>query len=193
MAVGKSATNVEIFKPRIDKHEYRRIVISNSLEALLISDPDTDKAAASMVVSVGYFSDPDGLEGELSFLIQVSVLRFKDLANFSSIHQPSDEPRTMSTPVAPELAASSLPSTRAAGCPPQTARRRIHLELQPRPPSPPASLTTLTTSTPRQPPSTPTQLRPSPSPQIGPWILAPPADQNRGLFCRSEASPFQPF
>ncbi|XP_020273588.1 insulin-degrading enzyme-like 2 [Asparagus officinalis] len=68
MAVGKSATNVEIFKPRIDKHEYRRIVISNSLEALLISDPDTDKAAASMVVSVGYFSDPDGLEGLAHFL-----------------------------------------------------------------------------------------------------------------------------
>ncbi|ONK75239.1 uncharacterized protein A4U43_C03F14810 [Asparagus officinalis] len=68
MAVGKSATDVEIFKPRIDKRAYRRIVLSNSLEALLISDPDTDKAAASMVVSVGYFSDPDGLEGLAHFL-----------------------------------------------------------------------------------------------------------------------------
>ncbi|ONK71949.1 uncharacterized protein A4U43_C04F14060 [Asparagus officinalis] len=43
MDVGKSATDVEIFKPRIDKHEYRRIILSNSLEALLISDPDIDK------------------------------------------------------------------------------------------------------------------------------------------------------
>ncbi|XP_073115982.1 insulin-degrading enzyme-like 1, peroxisomal [Elaeis guineensis] len=66
MAVGKS--DVEIFKPRNDKREYRRIVLPNSLEVLLISDPDTDKAAASMDVSVGYFCDPDGLEGLAHFL-----------------------------------------------------------------------------------------------------------------------------
>lgn len=67
MAVGRSS-DVEIFKPRIDKREYRRIVLPNSLEVLLISDPDTDKAAASMGVSIGYFSDPDGLEGLAHFL-----------------------------------------------------------------------------------------------------------------------------
>lgn len=66
MAVGKS--EVEILKPRTDSREYRRIVLANSLEVLLISDPQTDKAAASMDVSVGYFSDPDGLEGLAHFL-----------------------------------------------------------------------------------------------------------------------------
>ncbi|KAJ6821787.1 insulin-degrading enzyme-like 1, peroxisomal [Iris pallida] len=66
MAVGKS--EVEILKPRTDAREYRRIVLANSLEALLISDPETDKVAASMNVSVGYFSDPDGLEGLAHFL-----------------------------------------------------------------------------------------------------------------------------
>lgn len=107
MAVGKE----EILKARTDTREYRRIVLPNSLQVLLISDPDTDKAithftstflciyvfiqkftifgfcayislfkclifvfffifqcAASMDVSVGSFSDPDGLEGLAHFL-----------------------------------------------------------------------------------------------------------------------------
>lgn len=33
----------EIVKPRTDKREYRRILLKNSLEVLLISDPETDK------------------------------------------------------------------------------------------------------------------------------------------------------
>ncbi|GKV32544.1 hypothetical protein SLEP1_g41140 [Rubroshorea leprosula] len=59
---------VEILKPRTDKREYRRIVLKNSLQVLLISDPETDKCAASMNVGVGFFSDPDGLEGLAHFL-----------------------------------------------------------------------------------------------------------------------------
>ncbi|XP_010057157.2 insulin-degrading enzyme-like 1, peroxisomal [Eucalyptus grandis] len=66
MAVGRE--EVEIVKPRSDKREYRRVVLRNALEVLLISDPDTDKCAASMDVSVGSFSDPDGLEGLAHFL-----------------------------------------------------------------------------------------------------------------------------
>lgn len=60
--------DVEIVKARIDKRNYRRVVLHNSLEVLLISDPDTDKCAASMDVGVGYFSDPAGLEGLAHFL-----------------------------------------------------------------------------------------------------------------------------
>lgn len=44
MAVGKEDV-VEILKPRTDNREYRRIVLDNFLEALLISDPDTDKVS----------------------------------------------------------------------------------------------------------------------------------------------------
>lgn len=66
MAVGNE--NAEIVKARIDKRDYRRIVLRNSLQALLITDPDTDKCAASMNVGVGYFCDPDGLEGLAHFL-----------------------------------------------------------------------------------------------------------------------------
>lgn len=43
MAVGKELVE-EIVKARTDKREYRRIVLPNSLQVLLISDPDTDKA-----------------------------------------------------------------------------------------------------------------------------------------------------
>ncbi|KAK8473442.1 hypothetical protein PHAVU_001G133200 [Phaseolus vulgaris] len=60
--------DVEIVKARIDKRDYRRVVLRNSLQVLLISDPVTDKCAASMNVGVGYFSDPAGLEGLAHFL-----------------------------------------------------------------------------------------------------------------------------
>ncbi|XP_026425305.1 insulin-degrading enzyme-like 1, peroxisomal [Papaver somniferum] len=66
MAVG--ITDGAITKPHTDNREYRRIVLPNSLEVLLISDPETDKCAASMSVGVGYFSDPEGLEGLAHFL-----------------------------------------------------------------------------------------------------------------------------
>lgn len=46
MAMGKS--EVEIVKPRNDKREYRRVVLPNSLEVCLISDPDTDKVSLSL-------------------------------------------------------------------------------------------------------------------------------------------------
>ncbi|KAE8651155.1 hypothetical protein Csa_001022 [Cucumis sativus] len=68
MEVGKEQVTHEIVKPRNDKREYRRIVLKNSLEVLLVSDPDTDKCAASMTVDVGSFSDPEGLEGLAHFL-----------------------------------------------------------------------------------------------------------------------------
>ncbi|CAI9099928.1 OLC1v1036825C1 [Oldenlandia corymbosa var. corymbosa] len=70
MAVGakKEEESIEIVKPRNDKREYRRIVLDNALQVLLISDPETDKCAASMGVGVGAFSDPEGLEGLAHFL-----------------------------------------------------------------------------------------------------------------------------
>ncbi|KAF3442699.1 hypothetical protein FNV43_RR16616 [Rhamnella rubrinervis] len=68
MAVGKEEVQHEIVKARTDKREYRRIVLRNSLEVLIVSDPDTDKCAASMDVRVGSFCDPEGLEGLAHFL-----------------------------------------------------------------------------------------------------------------------------
>ncbi|XP_022766682.1 insulin-degrading enzyme-like 1, peroxisomal isoform X2 [Durio zibethinus] len=71
MANGIENEEVVIVKPQTDKRKYRRIVLGNSLQVLLVSDPDTDKSAACMLVSVGNFSDPDGLEGLASFLLRV--------------------------------------------------------------------------------------------------------------------------
>ncbi|CAH9134956.1 unnamed protein product [Cuscuta epithymum] len=68
MAMGRREEAVEITKPRTDKREYKRVVLPNSLEVLLISDPETDKCAACMDVGVGAFSDPKGLEGLAHFL-----------------------------------------------------------------------------------------------------------------------------
>ncbi|KAK7244519.1 hypothetical protein RIF29_39342 [Crotalaria pallida] len=59
---------VEITKGRNDKRHYKRIILPNSLQVLLIIDPDTDKCAASMNVGVGSFSDPSDLPGLAHFL-----------------------------------------------------------------------------------------------------------------------------
>ncbi|KAI3412558.1 uncharacterized protein J3R85_017262 [Psidium guajava] len=66
--MGKTIVDCGIIKARNDNREYRRVVLENSLEALLVSDPDTDKCAASMDVGVGHFSDPPGIEGLAHFL-----------------------------------------------------------------------------------------------------------------------------
>ncbi|MCB8890536.1 insulinase family protein [Vreelandella malpeensis] len=51
-----------------DARDYRVLTLENGLQALLVSDPDADKAAASMNVRVGSAQDPDDLEGLAHFL-----------------------------------------------------------------------------------------------------------------------------
>ncbi|KAK5087538.1 metalloprotease, partial [Cryomyces antarcticus] len=48
-------------RPLLDNRTYRVILLGNKLEALLIHDPDTDKASAAMDVNVGSFSDEEDL------------------------------------------------------------------------------------------------------------------------------------
>lgn len=50
-------------KPELDDRSYRVIRLPNQLEALLVHDPDTDKASASVNVNVGNFNDPQDLPG----------------------------------------------------------------------------------------------------------------------------------
>ena len=38
-----------IVKPRNDDREYKRVLLSNGLQVLLVSDPDTDKVSAAVV------------------------------------------------------------------------------------------------------------------------------------------------
>eukprot|EP00899_Mesostigma_viride_P018660 jgi/Mesvir1/26796/Mv20563-RA.1 len=54
--------------PRNDKKEYHVFHLENGMKALVISDPETDKAAAAMDVAVGYYSDPHDIPGIAHFL-----------------------------------------------------------------------------------------------------------------------------
>lgn len=53
----------DLEKPDLDDRSYRVIQLPNSLEALLVHDPQTDKASASLNVNVGNFSDDDAMPG----------------------------------------------------------------------------------------------------------------------------------
>ncbi|KAK9476376.1 Metalloenzyme, LuxS/M16 peptidase-like protein [Lipomyces japonicus] len=57
----------DLERPELDNRSYRVIKLENELEALLIHDPDTDKASAALDVNVGSFSDPKELQGLAHF------------------------------------------------------------------------------------------------------------------------------
>jgi hypothetical protein len=52
----------DLEKPDLDNRSYRVIQLPNKLEALLVHDPDTDKASAALDVHVGNFSDGSDLQ-----------------------------------------------------------------------------------------------------------------------------------
>lgn len=58
-------------KPELDDRAYRVIKLGNQLEALLVHDPDTDKASASANVNVGNFSDEEAMPG-MAHAVEVS-------------------------------------------------------------------------------------------------------------------------
>lgn len=51
-----------------DARQYKCITLPNALQVLLISDKDTDKAAAALDVGVGQMSDPEDIPGLAHFL-----------------------------------------------------------------------------------------------------------------------------
>ncbi|XP_076245093.1 insulin degrading metalloproteinase isoform X2 [Calliopsis andreniformis] len=57
----------DIVKSSNDKQFYRGLLLSNKMKVLLISDPETDKSAASLDVNVGFLNDPDDLPGLAHF------------------------------------------------------------------------------------------------------------------------------
>ena len=57
-----------IVKSRMDERQYESIVLPNQLKVLLISDPNSDKAAAAMDVYVGSASNPKERQGLAHFL-----------------------------------------------------------------------------------------------------------------------------
>lgn len=58
----------DIRKSPNDDNQYRYLELENGLRAILVSDPEADKAAASLNVAVGSGDDPKGREGLSHFL-----------------------------------------------------------------------------------------------------------------------------
>ncbi|KAJ3207689.1 Insulinase (Peptidase M16) [Clydaea vesicula] len=58
----------DVEKPSIDERKYRHLKLDNDLEVLLISDKDTEKAAAALDVHVGQMCDPIECQGLAHFL-----------------------------------------------------------------------------------------------------------------------------
>jgi hypothetical protein len=57
-----------ILKSKQDSRLYRGLLLDNGLKCLLISDPSTDRSAASLDVHAGYMLDPEKFPGLAHFL-----------------------------------------------------------------------------------------------------------------------------
>lgn len=58
----------KIIKSEYDKRSYRSLILQNRMQVLLISDPETDQAAAALDIAVGQFSDPPDRQGFAHYL-----------------------------------------------------------------------------------------------------------------------------
>ncbi len=54
--------------PAIDRRGYRALTLGNGIRVVLVSDPDSDKGAASLVVERGSFDEPADIPGLAHFL-----------------------------------------------------------------------------------------------------------------------------
>ncbi|SCU88854.1 LADA_0E12420g1_1 [Lachancea dasiensis] len=78
---------IDFTKPSLDDRNYRFIELPNKLRALLIQDPETDKAAASLDVHIGSFEDPENLPGLAHFcehLLFMGSSKFPNENEYSS-------------------------------------------------------------------------------------------------------------
>ncbi|AKH70326.1 secreted/periplasmic Zn-dependent peptidase, insulinase [Spongiibacter sp. IMCC21906] len=63
-----SGKDENVAKPLADSRDYRFVELDNGLKVLLVSDPNTDKAGASLDVNVGSRQDPADYQGLAHFL-----------------------------------------------------------------------------------------------------------------------------
>jgi insulysin len=69
-----------------DKRQYKLLKLENHLTCLLISDPETDKSAASMNVNIGATDDPSGFSGLAHFLEHMLFLGTEKYPNEAEYH-----------------------------------------------------------------------------------------------------------
>ena len=82
-----SKKTIELIKAKNDPRSYRYIKLKNGITAVLISDPNAQKAAAAIDVGVGSFENPVGKEGLAHFLEHVLFLgnsKYPDTKSFSN-------------------------------------------------------------------------------------------------------------
>jgi len=70
-------SKTDIIKSENDSRSYRSLTLPNQLEVIVISDPDTDKAAAALNVAIGSGNDPDDYPGLAHFLEHMLFLGTK--------------------------------------------------------------------------------------------------------------------
>lgn len=63
-----SSAEVPIVRSPLDRRDYAYVQLGNGLRALVVSDPDTDMAAAALQVQVGHYADPPDRQGLAHFL-----------------------------------------------------------------------------------------------------------------------------
>ncbi|PJE80136.1 Protease 3 [invertebrate metagenome] len=83
MDESRKSTMVVIKSPA-DNRDYRFIELDNGLKALLISDPQTDKAAAAVDVAVGSYYNPESRPGLAHFLEHMLFLGNKKYPEVNS-------------------------------------------------------------------------------------------------------------
>jgi len=59
---------IKIIKPKIDTKEYKFITLDNDLDILLIYDKSCEMSAAAMSINIGYYNDPENIQGLAHFL-----------------------------------------------------------------------------------------------------------------------------
>ncbi|SIS99133.1 insulinase family protein [Neptunomonas antarctica] len=80
----------EINKSPNDVREYESITLANNLTVLLISDPNTDKAAVSMDISIGSAANPEnraGLAHFLEHMLFLGTTKYPDAGEYQAYIQ----------------------------------------------------------------------------------------------------------
>ena len=75
-----------VIKSPADSRDYRYVKLKNGLRVLLISDPETDKAAAAVDVNTGSYMDPDhrlGLSHFLEHMLFMGTEKYPDVESYS--------------------------------------------------------------------------------------------------------------
>lgn len=71
----------DVIKSPSDQRQYRALKLANGLTVMLVSDPETEKAAASLDVHVGHMKDPRELPGLAHFLEHMLFMGTKKFPN----------------------------------------------------------------------------------------------------------------